>query len=250
MAGDSWGIGVYKLKDNEWTSTGQGIQSLLESYGHTVVNISKGGGSNWLMIDRLNDRWDNFSRCLYGVAPNERKEIRWNQIDHVVYLQTDIFRENFLYVEENGWQKQLDANFITKLLEYNTLQQFIDEYFINFYTELNSIGKTHNKKILCLGCWSKLHPSINSYSNLVNVVPSAVKLLLPQLDEDVYLSDPEWYDQLSRNSKFMEKFSREFKPLTILANNKLQLLYDNWHEVHPSLDGYSVLTDQIIKHFG
>jgi len=252
LAGDSWGIGVYKqdTDGHKWSPTGQGIQSLLESQGHTVVNISKGGGSNWLMVDRLNDNWDNFSRCLYGVDPTERIDVDWEIIDYVVYLQTDIFREKFLYEESLGWQKVLDKEFADNLITYDTFQHMIDEYFYKFYFELNVVGVKHNKKILCLGCWSKLHPSIGNYSNLVSVVPSAIKLLLPELEEDVYLSDPEWYSQLAKDSKFMSKFGNEFKPMTMHATQKLQLLYDTLHEVHPDITGYSKLVDELLPYFG
>ena len=247
IAGDSWGIGTYVQNGDKWDPTGQGIQSILEGLGHTVINISKGGGSNWLMIDRLEDRWGNFSRCKYGVDPTERKDIAWNKVDHVVFLQTDIFREQFLYEEAIGWQKVLDHDFAKSLLKYDSLEQMIDEYFLKFYTALNSIGQRHNKKILCLGCWSRLHPSIINYSNLISVIPSAVQFLLPQLEEDVYLSDPEWYSQLANDPTFMDKFGAEFKTMTIHATNKLELLYSTWHEVHPDIDGYQQIVDVLVK---
>ena len=118
-----------------------------------------------------------------------------------------------------------------------------------FYTELNNIGKKYNKKILMLGCWSQLHPSISRYNNLVPVIESATKLLIPELIQDVYLSDSEWYTQLAINSKIMAKFGTELKPMTIAAENKLKLICTHWKEVHPDLPGYQRLTDILIKKF-
>jgi hypothetical protein len=101
-----------------------------------------------------------------------------------------------------------------------------------------------------LGCWGQLHPSIEQYSNLTSVVPSATKLLIPNLLEDVYLSDPEWYGQLADTPKFMQKFGSEFKPMSIVAAEKLDLIYKHWKEVHPDITGYSKLVDELLPYFG
>jgi len=252
LAGDSWGIGVFEGVGDSYGPTGQGIQSILEAQGHTVINISKAGGSNWLMLDRMENLWGNTGRCLYGHShDHERVDIPWTTIDYIVFLQTDIFRERYLYVPKDDtdtrltW-KALEKPFVDLLCEYNSIGDIIDDYFAKFYSKLNEIAQKHNKKVLMLGCWSQLHPSIDSYSNLVAVIPSATKLLIPELEEDVYLSDPEWYSQLADTPRFMDKFSNEFKPMSIQAADKLELIYSNWKEVHPNIHGYQKLVDRII----
>jgi hypothetical protein len=126
----------------------------------------------------------------------------------------------------------------------------IADYFSKFYTKLNEIALQHNVQVLMLGCWGQLHPSIEQYSNLTSVVPSATKLLIPNLLEDVYLSDPEWYSQLADTPEFMQKFGTEFKPMSIVAAEKLDLIYSNWKEVHPDIVGYSKLIDELLPYFG
>jgi hypothetical protein len=256
LAGDSWGIGVFSGEGDNYGPTGQGIHTILQNYGHQVTNISKAGGSNWLMIDRMENRWGDTGRCKYGHSHQEEIiDIGWNSIDYVIFLQTDIFREHYLYIKKDQndnkttWKK-LDDAFIDSLFVYDTLQNMIDDYFLKFYTKLNALGKYQNKKILLLGCWSKLHPSIFNYSNLVPVVISSTQLLIPDLKEDVYLSDPEWYTELSEHKKFMEKYGTEFKLMTLNANQKLKRIYTEWKEVHPSIQGYQKLTDEIINQFG
>ena len=102
-----------------------------------------------------------------------------------------------------------------------------------------------------IGGWSQLHPSIVHYPNLIPVVSSATKLLIPELEKDLYLSDPEWYSQLADESEFMTKFGDEFKSMTIAVNDKLELIYNNWNgEVHPDIIGYGKLADQLLSHFG
>jgi len=250
IAGDSWGIGVYTGQDDSYGPTGQGIQSILENQGYKVTNISRGGAANYLMIDRLNGHWGNTGRCLFGYD-NVKMNIDFNATDHIIFLQSDIFRERHYYVKQyptdthTRW-KILEQAFVDGLLDYDSIDAIINSYFKKFYTDLNSIGSKHNKKILMVGGWGQLHPSIDGYNNLISVVPSATKLLIPELEEDCFISDPEWYLQLERDSNFMSKFNLEFKKLALINARKLDLIYQNWHEVHPDIHGYQKIVDELL----
>jgi hypothetical protein len=228
IAGDSWGIGVFSGKGDSYGPIGQGIQTILEEQDHTVVNISKGGGSNGLMIERLG----NFDLST---------------VDHVIFLQTDIFREHHYYGKQypddigTKW-KILEQKFVDGLLAYDNLNQYVDEYFHKLYTALNQF----NKEIIMIGGWSKLHPSINEYKNLIPALYSSTKLLIPELEEDGYLSDPEWFIQLDTEAAFMHKFGTEFKEIAVKNTHKLDLIYRNWHEVHPDINGYRKITEEIL----
>jgi hypothetical protein len=228
IAGDSWGIGVFCGVGDNYGPTGEGIHSILESRGHAVTNISKGGGSNGLMIERL-DTSELFD------------------VDYIIFLQTDIFREHHYYGKQypddvgSKW-KILEQEFVDSLLDYDTLQDYINNYFINLYSALNS----YNKQIIMVGGWSQLHPSIGNYENLIPAVHSATKLLIPELKQDGYLSDPEWFTQLDKEPKFMKKFDHEFKQMVVDNALKLDLIYRNWHEVHPDINGYRKITEEIL----
>jgi hypothetical protein len=251
IAGDSWGIGIFAGEGENYGPTGQGIQTMLEAEGHTVTNISKAGGSNGLMLDRLNNRWEDTGRCLFGVDPNSKIDIDYSNIDYIVFLQTDIFRERHYYGKQGPtdtttqW-KVLEKAFVDQLLEYESIEKIFDSYFVKFYTELNEIGQKYNKKILMLGGWNQLHLSVSNYSNLIPVVNSATKLLIPELEHDVYLSDHEWYTQLADNQTFMQKFGTEFKPLAIYNSVKIDLICQYWGDVHPDIQGYQKLTDHLL----
>jgi hypothetical protein len=256
LAGDSWGIGVFGGVGSNYGPLGIGPASILQEHGHTVINISKAGGSNWLQLDRMEGNWNNTGKSLYGHSHSEEyKEIAWDTVDYIVFLQTDIFREHYLYVKKppdaefTQW-KELEHKFVDSLLNYDSLDDMIADYFSKFYTKLNEIALHRNVQVLMLGCWGQLHPSVNQYSNLTSVVPSATKLLIPNLLEDVYLSDPEWYSQLADTPKFMQKFGSEFKPMSIVAAEKLDLIYKHWKEVHPDITGYSKLVDELLPYFG
>lgn len=253
LAGDSWGIGVFSNQGDGYAPIGKGMHSILEELGHNVINISKRGAANTLMLDRLNDKWHDTGSCLFGADINDKINFDLKSIDHIIFLQTDIFRERHYYAKKypedptTQW-KTLEQSFIISLSEYNSLDQIIDEYFDKFYTELNSFAVKHDKKILMLGCWGQLHPSIEKHSNLIAVVPSATKLLIPELERDVYMSDPEWYPLLATNQPFMAKVGTKFKELTIDVENKLALVYKNWNDVHPPIEGYQKLVNAILPY--
>jgi len=247
LAGDSWGIGVYTNHNGVYGPTGQGIETLLTANGHTVFNISKGGGSNGLMADRLQHRWDNHVRCRFGVDETDRVEFDLATVDYVIFIQTDAFRERHYYVAETAdstdtkWKRLEDA-FVDSLLLYNSLDDVFDYYFNKLYQELDSLGIP----VYCVGGWSMLHPCIANYKNLIPAVVSATQLLIPELQQDTYISDPEWFSQLAQHKAFMTKFGTEFKQLAITASIKLDLIYRNWHEVHPNLAGYQRILEEVL----
>jgi hypothetical protein len=253
IAGDSWGVGVFSGQGDSYRATGEGIHSILTEMGHEVINISKMGIANALMLDRLEGKWHDTGSCLFGADVRDKVKFDLESIDHIVFLQTDIFRERYYYAKkypedpETRW-KTLEQEFIIALRQYTSLNEIIDNYFDKFYTRLNSFAVKHNKKILMIGGWSQLHPSISRYSNLVAVVPSATKLLIPELKRDVYMSDPEWYSLLANDKEFMSNVGTAFKQLTIDAEDKLKLIYKHWNEVHPNLQGYRRLVDEILPY--
>lgn len=257
IAGDSWGVGVFdgNTSDDTYGPIGQGLHTVLKEHNYNIINISKAGGSNWLMVDRLNSQWYNWNRCLYGIDRRDHVRFSWDDVDAIVYFQTDLFRERYIYIKENLTDKfttvkQLDSKLIDSLLNFDSINHFIEDYFQKFYTALNAIGQKRNKKIYCIGGWNQLHPSIANYSNLIPVLASATKFLIPEVKEDSYLSDPEWYVQLDTDPRIMKKFGSELKPMAIANAEKLVLVYEQWNDCHPKLDGFRKIAEQLIPLLG
>ena len=254
LAGDSWGIGVFKNNNGDYGPTGEGIHTILASLGYNVINISKAGGANWLMVDRLNHKWNNQTRCYYGVDSQDKQDFKIDEITHIIFLKTYIFRENYWYIKETPessvtQKKWLNQDFVDSLLNYDSIQNFIDSYFHSFYTELNNFGQKHNKKILCVGGWNKLHPSISNYSHLVPAITSACQFLVPELLEDVYLSDPEWFVQLDQNPEIVKKFNVELKTMAVQTSDKYFRLVTEWNDCHPAIEGYQKITEKLLSFF-
>jgi len=244
IAGDSWGIGVFRNIGNTYGPTGQGITTVFENWGHEIINISCAGGSNGLMIDRLEGHWEKSDRCLFGVNPAIKVTFDLDDIDIIVLFQTDILRERSYYGKQfesdlyTNW-KVLEESFVDQMLDFSSFEKFTNWYFENLYAKLNSFNKT----ILCIGGWSQLHPTISLYPNLIPVVESAAKFLIPTLNKDCFVSDKEFLIQLGQNSKIMEKFGNEIKNMTIQNAEKLDLMIEHWQDVHPNFEGYTKIAE-------
>ena len=68
------------------------------------------------------------------------------------------------------------------------------------------------------------------------------------LNKDTYISDPEWFLQLDANQKIMDKFGTELKELAIVNADKVNLIINEWHDVHPPFSGYAVIADTILPY--
>ena len=228
LAGDSWGIGVFAGVGENYGPTGQGIQSILETQGYSVINISKAGISNENIINNISENLQ--------------------MVDHVIFLQTDIFRNNSYHGVkgiEPSW-RWLREEFISELLNFSSLHDYIDNYFELLYTKLDSIAKLRNQKILCIGGWSDIHPYINKFDNLEVLIPSATQLLIPEVKEQVYISDGEYFIQLNDNVKFMNKFDYEIKKISVNSLYKSEKSCKKWNDVHPDIYGYTRIVDSIL----
>jgi hypothetical protein len=225
IAGDSWGIGVYTKTINGYAPTGEGIQSLLEQSGYKVINVSQAGDNNTAIVDRIKNKI--------------------NQADFIIFLQTDIFREHSYHIQKDGvgW-RMLKESFVDQLITYPNLSEYYKQYFLNLYNQLNSLNKT----IYCIGGWSALHPSISKFENLINLIPSATELIIPDT-KDVYISDFEYFIQLNNNKDFMDKFDIEFKQLMLDSSKKFEICCKHWNDVHPDIHGYQKIVDVLAKIF-
>lgn len=241
IAADSWGIGVYATVNNEYGPIGYGPQDILKNLGHNVINVSKGGGSNWLAANRISQDWTSVANCRFGVSSQDRIDFNINDVDYIIFIQTDALREFHYYKDK--W-KVLPGAVIRKLLTFDTLLDAFDNYFNSLYKDLNK----HNIPVLCVGGWGKLHSCISRYQNLVPVLPSAIQFLIPEFKNDSYLGDFEWYTQLADHTEFSNKFSTELKQLTVIGGEKMDLVCKHWGDVHPTKDGYEAIVNSLLAY--
>lgn len=224
LAGDSWGIGVFQGSGENYRPTGEGIKTILEDQYNNfqVINVSKAGGNNIEILQRM--------KPMLDVA------------DKIIFIQTDPFREHSRW--ENNF-KVLQTSFIDSIVaDYDSLEEFFDSYYNRLYSRLDLIGKP----VVCIGGWSKLHPCIEKYQNLIPAIPSASQAVIPHLEDDVYLSDFEWFPQLDAHTEFFQKFKQELRPIALASSRKFDLLCQQCGDCHPDLAGYRVLVEKISKY--
>lgn len=221
LAGDSWGIGVFHGVDNNYSPIGQGMHTILEEKGYEVINVSVPGSNNSDIVNNIENS--------YYLA------------DKIVFVQTDAFREQATFNDQK--YKVLDRKFLDKLLNYNSLSDFFLDYYQRLYLRLSKIPKP----VICIGGWSKLHPSISYYQNLIPAVVSATKEIILELEKDVYLSDFEWFPQLNDCPEFKDKFGKELAEVALASSRKFDLLCQHCGDCHPNLAGYRILVEKIEK---
>jgi hypothetical protein len=223
LAGDSWGVGVYQKSNNDYKPTGQGIQTFLE-----CQNVSKPGISNTEILNNIKQA---------------------SASDATVFLQTDILREHTYHGPKDsaiGW-RWLEESFIQHLLTYSTLDQYITDYFKEIYTQLNLLAEQRGHKIICIGGWSDLHPSIVDYDNLIPLIYSSTQTLIPDSPSGVYISDFEYFIQFEETA-IANHFGTELKQIAIASSEKFNLSCNYWNDVHPNIQGYEVLAKKIVKY--
>lgn len=223
LAGDSWGVGVYHKTATEYAPTGQGLQTFID-----CMNVSKPGISNKEIVNNI---------------------LRAPESDCTIFLQTDILREHSYHGPkgtETSW-RWLSDTFIQHLLTYTSLEQYITEYFASMYQQLDDVAKKRNQKILCLGGWGDLHPSIVNYVNLIPLIYSSTQTIIPTSPSGVYISDFEYFVQFDE-TPVVDHFGTELKQIAIASSKKFELSCQHWDDVHPNLQGYEVLAKKIVKY--
>lgn len=144
----------------------RGLEQYFVDDGHTVINISIGGGSNVNIVNRL-------------------KNLVNKQIGHslIIWIQTDPFRDLHPY-----------TNFKKDFSTYEQLILWQTSQLNSIYTQLNKLGS----KIYMLGGCSKLNLSLLSeHKNLIPLFESITEFLLPSYTHpEIWCSD--WYKLIDK----------------------------------------------------
>ena len=63
------------------------------------------------------------------------------------------------------------------------------------------------------------------------------------------ISFHEYFVDLSKDKKFMDKFNSEFKQIAIQSSHKFEESCRAWDGVHPNIEGYQLVVDQLLTYF-
>lgn len=240
IAGDSWGVGEFHLNpDNTLFKNGPGVGEML-SENNNVVNISKGGNSNWQILLSVHSYLNHYS----------------NLVDKVIIFQTDAGRSKSADLFNIDY-----ADIIKNASDINLVYSSLTEIF---YIKLNEIFNKYKIPIYLLGGITdvddeliKLYPNINVLCNswISLLYPthkhSTIPIHLPQTDKfDIDVSILKYLRTINRGDLF---------------NQLLKLLIDRFDELneilcletmgpvfcdfHPSSKGHRIMSDFIINYF-
>ncbi len=208
LAGDSWGLGVWGLVNNEYKLVHPGIDHYMRLDGHDVVNISQAGTNNMMMYRKL------VHTLKYDSA-----------FDKIFYIQTDIVRDipNNFAEFENKWFNN-----------YEHLISLINEKLDELYHSLNSLGKPI---YMLAGCSTVNQSLLSKYKNLICTIPSILKFLHPECQNPEFWTDPKWINKLDDKWDLdtLDKIIEQEK-LTRKIGTYSHFKADS---VHPDLSGYA-----------
>jgi hypothetical protein len=239
IAGDSWGCGewYYDFEEKTYGVTHTGLEHYFTDIGFDVINVSEGGSSNANSVSRLEN-------ALFKISDDI------NDTDYIFFITTDATRD-------------LDCNkeiLTDTLIQNQSLPLLVDRLLDSCYNKLNKLCLTNNLNIHMIGGLSNLDTSVQSYKNLIPIIPSWISLLVGHFDDYKNICDDSKFRILS-NSKFtIDNINLNRCPLNI-ANKLIEDLY-LYQEVnslvfresifrpdgvHPNREGHKILFETLLK---
>ena len=230
IAGDSWACGEWK----EYEVQHRGLAQFLEDDGHTVINIGRGGNSNWKAYQDLKILLSNpfFSKTK-----------------KVFLFQTEWIRD-FCYMS--------DYDNHNKYYEFpkEINQTIIENHIYNWYHRLSELAQEHNVKIQLIGgasdtFWFEKFES--EYPGLNVACQSLTNLILNNLDRVstpvLSIKTPEKLLTLSKQQKQNLEYMLNSSDLGSKRNKQWksnpQWFYPDG--VHPNRQGHQKLF-KYLKH--
>lgn len=128
IAGDSWGCGEWMLTNESYSVSHGGLSQYLRDDGHKVINLSRGGNSNWANYELL-DVW--LQNCLIS------------HIQNIFIFQTEWFRDHEL---RTPWTPK-NYGYAIDAYDVNTASITISKWLY----ALSAIATRYNVKIGIIG---------------------------------------------------------------------------------------------------
>jgi hypothetical protein len=233
LAGCSWGCGEWLVDQNKTLNINHpGLSEYLSTH-YDVINLSKGGSSNWQMCFAIRNY------LTYVKTYDQFK---------IVLVQTDAYRPQ-------GSEKY-HVDFDQLYQQSTDLQNFYERNLEIFYIKLDSLAKEFQTKIYLVGGLNDLALDILSlYNNLVPMCESWVRLMDPaHLPSRIPLIlDPDLFKDAKQHDRpdIMEQIATASDVNFLKAQ---QLMETDWFgpsfgDFHPSRKGHALLADHIKEYF-
>ena len=243
ISGDSWGAGAWK----DGKVYHRGLEQYLHDDGHSVVNLSIGGGSNFHSIERIT----NFLKTQNKQVP------LWHdkEIDSIIVFQTEWHRAHLEY-DENSYKTFI----INKELEewHQHLNVGDDQKILSrYYSDLSDVSQGHNIPIGIVGGCSDtvwIDEFESQYPGLYVICQSFSNLVVNnnhRIDPPVYtINLPPYILEKVHASINGDEVEKYLFDMVDLGNNRIKMWNDNpeWFKPdggHPNHTAHKKLFDYI-----
>lgn len=224
-----WGLNLVENLVNDpkcLMLTHRGLEHFFKENGHDVVNISKGGGSNYLNTKKFE---------------NVLKE----NYDYIFWFQTDFLRDDRIFITRPS-----------KKVSWEDAKNAKKEYYTKWYSKLNS----YNKKIYLLGGANRIDINlVLEFKNIIPIIPCIFDFLIPQtnIENDILFGGWVVQKEFSRSGK-PEFVSNELDTALlekIVKVNEINLKDKNinfarlfWPDgKHPNRLGHKIIFDYLCE---
>ena len=233
IAGDSWGCGEWELVDKNCVLSHPGLEQYLKDEGLDVINLSKGGSSNFDTVTRLSSWFDRFSD---------------DPISGIFVFQTEYTRDYKHY--------RMQADHGADAWNIKKFSDLSDKWIGRFYVRLSEIAQNYQCKIYLIGgisdtLWVNNMDSV--YPGCHILCQSLTNLLLYN---EHRIASPvlSWYSKndenlLNRVKPLIKDTKQMLKAITMgferesLLRENPDLFYPDG--IHPNRQGHKMLFDFI-----
>ena len=184
-----------------------------------VINLSQPAAGPWTLVESLHS-FIKINKKIFD-------------IQHVLFLQTDISREFKKFPDKTTWYTTL------------TLHDNIKRMYRNFYIYLNFIGKNSSTVINLIGGVTDLVMDYKNDFNYLNfLIPSWTQLIDPNAPTEFIVKTDNIPDYMGKNNKeeYIEMLDRSLNRLTLWNRNKEFFWPDG---SHPNRHGHKILYDAV-----
>jgi hypothetical protein len=233
IAGDSWSAGEWQYANNTHTTVHAGFGQYLMDKGFDVLNLSKGGGSNYETCQRL-ENFLSFNPTL--------------KIKSIIVCQTEWHRDSIFYSKKD-LQQLLP-------LGYDGIKQ---QWISMFYRRLSYLSQKWSIPVYLIGGCSDtlwIDQFEHEYPGCKIVCQSWTNLII---GSDSRLDVPV-FSQFIINQDFIEFVKTKFKKRSVtlllddidVGNKRRQLIKDNpeYFEpdgIHPNRHAHEILFKQCLE---
>jgi hypothetical protein len=236
IVGDSWSAGTWKTESLGTIELDQpGLQPLSKNFN--VVNLSRGGSSNWQSLNTIKNYFDSVDEVT-------------NENTLVLLCQTDLYRDKM--------SELFDVEYLKLYKDSADIETFYKSAAEMFYYKLDNISNAINKKIYLIGGLTDVdYNLLTSITNNAKIITNSwiglfdnthVESLIPLVIDKNFLPKAKSYGRMDLAINGAEHSDKNFNRFMNLQETKFMSSFIG--DFHPTIEGHNVMATHILNYFG